>query len=146
MRLPRISVRRLIVVVAIAALACEVDQWRRRYTYCESNRARCAVEEGVHLRMAESHERISTLYRKLAVEKQGSVRYNTRQATIFEGAVKGEQAEAKKAADRGKAFRQAAIYPWLSLPTAEPEKIGWMELEERPEAPAFKSSSGHGSR
>jgi hypothetical protein len=134
MKLPRLTVRRLMVVVAVAAVVLWVESWHRRYAYCERNLARCASAEEFHLWMAAGHERITALYRKLAAGERGSVRYNT------------EQAEAKMAADRGKAFRRASIYPWHTLPPAEPETAGAgrVEPEERPEKPSRKSSTGQG--
>jgi hypothetical protein len=111
MKLPRLTVRRLMVVVAVAAVVLWVESWHRRYAYCERNLARCASAEEFHLWMAAGHERITALYRKLAAGERGSVRYNTEQAAIFARAARDEQAEAKMAADRGKAFRRASIYP-----------------------------------
>jgi hypothetical protein len=146
MKLPRLTVRRLMVVVAVAAVVLWVESWHRRYAYCERNLARCASAEEFHLWMAAGHERITALYRKLAAGERGSVRYNTEQAAIFARAARDEQAEAKMAADRGKAFRRASIYPWLTLPPAEPETAGAgrVEPEERPEKPSRKSSTGQG--
>jgi hypothetical protein len=121
---PRLSVSRLLIVVAIAALALEAELGRRRYRYCQSKAERSTLVEKTHLRMAASHEGVSTLYLKLARDPRQSRRYNEESAALFARAARSELTKARKAADRGRALRQAAFFPWLSIPPEEPEPPG----------------------
>jgi hypothetical protein len=135
MRLPRVrfTVRRVMISVVIVALACEVELWRRRYPHCRDSAARCASEEKSHLYLAGSHRRISALYRKLAADGAGSLRFNREQAALFARAALKERAQARVAADRGEAFRRAARYPWVTIPPAEtdPMGVGFVDRIER---------------
>jgi hypothetical protein len=126
MRLPRVrfTVRRVMISVVIVALACEVELWRRRYPHCRDSAARCASEENAHLYLAESHRRISALYRRLAADGAGSLRFHREQAALFARAALKARAQARVAADRGEVFRRAARYPWISIPPAETDPIG----------------------
>jgi hypothetical protein len=137
LRVPRFTVRRLMVAVAIAALAFEAESWRRRYPYCQSRAARSVEIEESHLWMADSHEKISALYRKRAADPRESARFNDEQAVIFARAARTERARAKRAADRGQAYRRAALYPWLPIAPDDPEPAGFRlpDRDERGEKP-----------
>jgi hypothetical protein len=122
---PRVTVRRLMVAVAIAALAFEAEAWRRRYPYCQSRAARSAEIERSHLWMADSHEKIAALYRKRAADPRESARFNNEQAVIFARAARIERTKAKRAADRGRDYRRAALNPWLPIAPDEPDSAGF---------------------
>lgn len=74
MRQPRVrfTVWGLMVIVAIFAGALELEAWQRRSPYCEHNAERCAQAEKAHLWLAESHEKISAVYRKHSAALRGS--------------------------------------------------------------------------
>jgi hypothetical protein len=131
MKLPRLTVRRLMAIVAVAAVVLGLDAWRRRYVFCEAQAARCASNQRAHLMLVGSHEQIAALYRKYAADRRGSVRYNTEQAAIYDRAVLDEQDRARKAVARGEEFRRAARYPWLALPSPDPPGIDWTDPGER---------------
>jgi hypothetical protein len=118
MRLPRVrlSVRRMMVAVAVVAVAAEVEVWRRRYPYCRTQAARCASAHRAHLRLAQSHERIAALYSKPPTDPRAAARYSVEQSVFFIKAAWSERAKAKRASERAAAFRQAAMCPWLSVP------------------------------
>jgi hypothetical protein len=122
---PRLTVRRMMVAVAITAVAFEAESWRRRYPYCQSRAARCVEIERSHLWMADSHEKISALYRKRAADPRESARFNNEQAAIFARAARGERAKAKRAADRAQVYRRAALYPWLAIAPVVDESAGF---------------------
>ena len=124
-RVPRLTVRRMMVAVAIAALAFEAESWRRRYPYCQVRAERSFEGERWHLWMADSHEKISALYRKRAADPRESARFSNEQAAIFARAARAERAKARRAADRGQAYRRAAVYPWLAIEPDESEPAGF---------------------
>jgi sirohydrochlorin ferrochelatase len=74
--------------------------------------------------MAESHERIARLYRRHAADPRESARYNNEQAALYARAAGSERAEAERTARRGEAFRNAARYPWVSVPPDEADPLG----------------------
>jgi hypothetical protein len=113
----RLTVRRMMVVVAVAGLAFAVETWRRRYHDCLSKAARYTVVERSHMWLAGSHQSIAALYQRHSAEHRGSVRYNDEQARLYARAAGAERAAAKRAASRGEAYRRAARYPWLAIPT-----------------------------
>ena len=125
LRAPRFTVRRLMVAVAITALAVEAEAWRRRYLYCQSRAARSVEIERSHLWMADSHAKIAALYRKRAADPRESARFNNEQWVIFTTAARTERAKAKRAADRGQAYRRAALYPWLPILSEEVDSAGF---------------------
>ncbi len=122
MRWPRarFTVRRTMVLVALAALAFAVEALRRRYEWCQVQAARWALVEQSHLGMAHHHEKVAALYRKFVTEGSGSARYNNEEARFFAGAAARERAEARRAVDRGRDYRLAAVYPWLAIPQGDP--------------------------
>jgi hypothetical protein len=122
MRFPRVrlTVRRLMVAVALAGFAFAVGSWYRRSPYYRDQAARCAEAEQSHLRMAVNHERIAALYRAYTAGHRGSARYNDEQARLFARAAGAERAAAKRAGERGEAYRQAARFPWLLNPPDDP--------------------------
>jgi hypothetical protein len=139
----RLSVRRMMVLIAMMALAAEVELWRRRSPYCQSNADRCSLAEKAHLRTAESHERIARLYRRHAADPRQSARYNNEQAALFARFADLEKTEAKRAASRREAFRNAARYPWVSIPAVEPDPLGAgiIEQEEKLKEAELKENS-----
>src|SRR4051812_16865095 len=112
----RFTVRRMMVAVAVIALALWLEMWRRRVPLCRQQALRCAAAQGSHLWLAESHERIAVLYRTHPVDPQAVVRYDIEQSVIYTRASWSERAKARRAADRAGAFRRAAMYPWSSMP------------------------------
>jgi hypothetical protein len=75
--------------------------------------------------MADSHEKIAALYRKRAADPRESARFSNEQAAIFARAARAERAKARRAADRGQAYRRAAVYPWLAIEPDESEPAGF---------------------
>ena len=118
MRLPRVrmAVRRLLVAVAVAAVAAEAEVGRRRYPDCQSRAARCLSAQRAHLRLAASHERMAALYRQPPTDPQSAARYSIEQSVLYTSAAWSERAKAERAFGRAAAFRRAALCPWLPLP------------------------------
>jgi hypothetical protein len=120
----RLTVFRLMIAVAIAALAIEGELQRRRYLFCQRKADRSALVVLTHHRMADSHAKVSRLYIKLANDPRQSRRYNEESAAVFAKASRIELEKARLAANRGEAYRRAAINPWLAIPPDEPEPVG----------------------
>jgi hypothetical protein len=119
MKRPRLTVRRWMIAVALLGFLIWLEVWRRRSIYCEENIARCQLAERSHRQLAEDHGRISSLYRKLAANRNESVRYYSRQAGIFDRAGHSERLEAEGVAERVRVYRRAAFLPWVALPPPE---------------------------
>jgi hypothetical protein len=151
MRLPRVrfTVRRLMIVVVVVALVLEGDSWRRRLAYCRSNAARCVSAEQFHMWMARSHLGLADRYRRQAADERGPVLFYNEQAVLYAMAARGERERAERAADRGRRFRRAAMFPWVSMPPAETEMIGTLPVdrdqlsENSQRGPERKPDSGH---
>ncbi|WP_165075631.1 hypothetical protein [Paludisphaera rhizosphaerae] len=103
-----LTVCRLMLLVAIVAMACELEVWRRRHPYCLDQAARYDAAAKGHLWLAESHDRMASRYRQPPADLV--------QSAIYKSASWREQARAESAAEQGRAFRHAANYPWLALP------------------------------
>ena len=146
MRVPlaRYTVRRMMVAVAVVALACWLEMWRRRSPYCQHQAIRCASAQRSHLWLAESHERIAALYRRHPADPQAVARYDIEQSVFFTRAAWSERAKAKRAADRAEAFRRAAMYPWSPMPPEgdDPLETSRIDRLERPELPSSDQKTG----
>ena len=79
----RFTVRRMMVAVAVVALAFWLEMWRRRVPFCRQQALRCAAAQRSHLGLAASHERIAALYRTHPADSKAVVRYDIEQSVIF---------------------------------------------------------------
>ena len=146
MRVPRVrfTVRRMMVAVAVMALAFWLEMWRRRSPYCKHQAIRCASAGRSHLWLAESHERIAALYRTHPAGPQAVVRYDIEQSVLFTQAAWSERAKAERASDRAEGFRRAAMYPWCSMPAEgdDPLESSRIDRPERPELSSLAPRAG----
>ena len=141
MRVPRLrfTMRRMMVAVAVVALATRLETWHRSSPYCRHQAIRCASAQETHVGLAGSQERISYLYRRHPAGPQAVVRYDIEQSDLFTQAAWSERAMAKRSADREGAFRRAAMYPWCSMPPEgdDPRESRRIEQLERPALPSL---------
>ena len=146
MRIPRVrfTVRRMMVAVAVVALAFRLEMWRRRSPYCRQQALRCASAGRSHLWLAGSHERIAALYRTRPADPQVVVRYDIEQSVLFSLGAWSERAKAKRAAERAEAFRRAAMYPWCTIPPERDDPLETSRIDplERPELPSLAQGTG----
>ena len=118
MRLPRVrfTVRRMMVAVAVVALAFWLEMWRRRAPYCRHQAVRCASAQRSHLWLAESHERIAALYRSASGGPAGRRPVRHRAIGHLHPGGLERAGEGEAGGRRAEAFRRAAMYPWSSMP------------------------------
>jgi hypothetical protein len=146
MRLPRVrfTVRLMMAAVAVMALAFELELLRRRNGYSRHHAARCATAERFHLWMARSHRAVSFRYRSRAASDETGYHFLNEQAVLSSRAAMVERSRARRAADRGREFRRAAILPWDSIPPPEAEPFGAVPVDrdEPLEPPATEVRTG----
>jgi hypothetical protein len=146
MRVPRVrsTVRRMMVAVAVVALATRLEMWRRRSPYCHHQALRCASAGRSHLWLAESHERIAARYRRHPEDPQGVVRYDIEQSVLFMQAARSERAKARRSADRAEAFRRAARYPCSPMPPEGDDPLESIRIDrlERTAPPSLDQRAG----
>jgi hypothetical protein len=130
---PRSTVRWLMAAVAVAALACDLEAWRRTAPSCRRKAARCVSAGRAHLWMALRHEELAALLRRHAAAHGGDDRFDLEQAASFARSARDERSRARRAMGRAGAFRWAATYPWAPLPPEpdEPGEFGGRAGEER---------------
>src|SRR4051812_47275482 len=95
----RLTVRRVMVGVAPAALALAAESGRRRYPACQTRAETWSHAEKAPLWLAASHQQVALRYRELAADRRGSIRYNDEQARFFAEAAGHERVEARRAVE-----------------------------------------------